>query len=686
MAATRGSAIMGRMQELANRREDLPATEAAPQSTGADAKSTPRAFPGFAKDALACALIEAVVDGIVIIDQQGVIACFNSSAERLFGYQADEVIGQNVSRLMPEPTAAQHDEYIRNYLRTGNPRIISAGREVQGRRKDGTQFPLHLSISEMHCGNERFFIGVIHDISSLQEAERALRAEKERAESANRFKTEFLANMSHEIRTPMNGILGMAGLLAETSLDADQRDFLEMIRSSAESLLAVINDILDVSKIEAGKLEIDSRPFDLSETMLEIQKLFDVRARQKGIRFTSRQAPGLPRQLIGDPLRLRQVLVNLLENAMKFTQAGRVDCSVSAKQVVGPLVTLQFDIVDTGIGIPLEQQQNVFDVFRQVHHRDSGDYGGSGLGLPISAKLVEMMGGRIWLHSDAGKGSSFSFTAVFQQQGLRESLPTTSAPVGKPSPAKPLKILLAEDNPVNRQLAERFLRGAGHTVTSVEDGAATVEQASAHRFDVVLMDVQMPKLDGFAATRAIREQERGSERRIPIVAMTAHAMLGDRDRCLEAGMDDYVSKPIKMKLLLECLQNVTQQPSPPPHANESDRVARDLANQLVQGDAELLSELIQTFLQETPQVLLDLKRAVLLQRWKGVAAAAHSIKGAASAFQAKACLQTAIQLEQACEEKAADRVQQLAVDLEQNICRLMETLRQAAPASSKASS
>ena len=589
-----GSAIMGRMQELANRQEDLPATEAAPRSAGTDLRPTPPIFPEIEQDALCQALIKTVVDGIVIIDQQGFIASFNPAAERLFGYAAEEVIGQNVSRLMPESEASQHDQHIRRYLATNEVQIIGSGREVLGRRKDGTEFPVHLSISEMRRGDHRLFIGVIHDISSLKEADRALRSEKERAESANQFKSEFLANMSHEIRTPMNGIIGMTGLLVDTCLDAEQR---RLPRTDSQfrrrRYWRLINDILDFSKIEAGKLEIDSRPFDLSATMFEIQKLFAVRARQKGIRFTSRQTPGTPRQLIGDPLRLRQVLVNLLENAMKFTRTGDVTCSVSMTHMADPLVTLQFDIVDTGIGIPLEQQQDVFDVFTQVRRRDGGDYGGSGLGLPISAKLVEMMGGRIWFRSDPGKGTAFSFTAVFQRRGKRDSLPATSAQVMTPSKNQPLKILLAEDDSVNRQLAERFLRGAGHTVTSVQDGAEAVEQVSADTFDVILMDVQMPNLDGFAATRVIREQERGSERRIPIVAMTAHAMLGDRDRCLEAGMDDYVSKPIKMKLLLESLQKVTQRPSLPAAGKEGD-----LAIQLVHGDTELLSDLIKTFLRD----------------------------------------------------------------------------------------
>ena len=262
-------------------------------------------------------------------------------------------------------------------------------------------------------------------------------------------------------------------------------------------------------------------------------------------------------------MRLRQVLVNLLGNAMKFTETGSVSYSVSVEQAKDPWTTLRFDVVDTGVGIPAEHQQSVFEVFTQLR-RDAGQHpGGTGLGLAISAKLVELMGGRIWFESVPGKGTTFSFTAMFQTpSGHRPPHLTAPRPEGA-SRQRPLKILLAEDNAINRHLAERFLQGAGHEVVSVHNGDEAVRRVFSEHFDVVLMDVQMPVLDGLAATQAIREREQATGRRVPIVAMTAHAMRGDRQRCLDSGMDDYVSKPIQLKSLLTCLTRVVQKAVPP---------------------------------------------------------------------------------------------------------------------------
>jgi CheY-like chemotaxis protein/HPt (histidine-containing phosphotransfer) domain-containing protein len=344
--------------------------------------------------------------------------------------------------------------------------------------------------------------------------------------------------------------------------------------------------------------------------------------------------------------------------------------------------TLRFDVADTGIGIPADQQQNVFEVFTQVRHAENHNYGGTGLGLAICAKLVQMMGGKIWFESEPGVGTTFSFTAVFQRQSVGDPSRASLSPREAAQRALPLKILLAEDNSVNRQLAERFLKGAGHTVTSVADGAEAVRQVFLDDFDVVLMDVQMPSLDGFAATRLIRERERETGRHVPIVAMTAHAMFGDRDRCLEAGMDDYVPKPIKMKALLECLAKVAQKHPSSARPAGSASPAEPLSStegllQLADGDAELLAEVIQAFLADAPQLLQDLRQAAAQGDPKQVASVAHTIKGVVSTFEATGCQQAAVRLERACEAGASEGVAELSALLEREIERLIETLRNA---------
>lgn len=634
------------------------------------------------KESLTRAMIDSAVDGIVIIDEQARIHTFNPAAERIFGFAAEEVLGQNVNLLMPEPDASQHDGYIQRYLHTGQSRIIGTGREVRGRRKDGTQFPMQLAVSELQSGGERRFLGIVHDITVLKDVEDALRHERDRAESASRFKTEFLANMSHEIRTPMNGILGMSDLLADTPLNVEQREFIEMIRSSTEALLDLINDILDVSKIEAGKMDLESRPFDLSTTLSDVCRVFSVRAKQKGLELESRLDPEVPTKLIGDPLRLRQILVNLLGNAMKFTETGSVTCLVTSESMTDQSVTLRVDVVDTGIGIPSDQQQNVFDVFTQVRRDEDHDYGGTGLGLAICAKLVRMMAGKIWFQSEPGTGTTFSFTAVLQRQ-LRSVLTSPAeSPRDSSQPMRPLRILLAEDNRVNRQLAERFLQGAGHTVTSVEDGAAAVRQVFLDNYDVVLMDVQMPVVDGFVATRMIREREQGTDQYVPIVAMTAHAMIGDRDRCLEAGMDDYISKPIKMKSLLACLDKVARKrrsttQSAEPAGLPAPPSGTELLATLADGDPDLLADLIQAFLADTPRLLQDLRQAVTGGNLREIAAVAHTMKGVVTNFEANRCYQAALQLERVCAEGASEQVQESSAQLEREVERLIETLRSA---------
>ena len=481
-----------------------------------------------------------------------------------------------------------------------------------------------------------------------------LEVARRRAEDATAAKGEFLANMSHEIRTPMNAILGMTQLLSRTPLTAEQRDMVTTASAATESLLALIDDILDFSKIEARRLELEAVAFDLRETVSDALRLMTPRAAEKGLHLASSIAADVPAAVVGDPGRLRQVLLNLVGNAIKFTERGEVVVGAALMASAPGEVRVHFTVRDTGIGVPSDKQWQIFGPFVQADGSTTRKYGGTGLGLTISAELVELMHGRIWIESAEGHGSTFHFSAVFAPADRG----AVAAPAPAPAPVasiRPLRILLAEDNLVNQKVVAGMLASGGHRVVAVDNGREAVEAVARQPFDVVLMDLQMPGMGGLEATAAIREAERGDGRRLPIVAMTAHAMTGDRERCLAAGMDGYVAKPIRIPDLVAALAQATGQRAAPPPAADAGVIVDDkaLLAQSFAGNAALLADVIDAFLADAPAAVAALRGALAAEDLPQAAQRAHKLKSTIGVFTTGPAFRAVVELEAAA--RAGDR-------------------------------
>jgi PAS domain S-box-containing protein len=752
------------------------------------------------------AILHTIADGIITFSESGIIEEFSANAERIFGYSSDEVIGQNISMLMPESGHWLHDDYLLQASK--DRRLTSREREITGRHKDSSTFPLELAISEMMLGGQRHFTCMVRDITRRKRSQQELIAAKYDAELASQAKSSFLANMSHEIRTPMNAIIGFSHLCLETRLTPVQRDYLEKVSISANSLLGIINDILDFSKIESGKLDMEKAPFHLDAVLRGVAAVVSIRAEEKNLEFLIDEEHGIPQFLVGDSLRLGQVLNNLANNAVKFTEAGEIAIQIRMERQI-PIpgetygqVELRFTVSDTGIGMTPEQIGKLFQSFSQADVSTTRKYGGTGLGLAISKRLVELMGGQIWVESTPGKGSLFTFSIPFvilpdeadsapdlselrvlviddndsarrlmlsylesygiaamsapdsleglaaiaradeagqpfscvaldwsmpgisalevarriKQElplrqrpkliflsghihteminvsgtaqlldavidkpvtppGLLDAIMTCTAGQCKwPAPSLPtethadlsgLHVLLVEDNKFNQQLAYTLLVRAGVEVEIAGDGLEALQALQRAKFDAVLMDMQMPNMDGLEATRQIRKNPALAD--LPVIAMTANVMMGDRESCLAAGMNDYISKPLHYQVMYVTLARWThrdvsaagQAAAEDQHMGDAPSVLDTDRAMARMGGAELYLSMLGQFIPSQGQAVQAIQDALAAADLETAERLAHTLKGVAASVGAASLAESASQLEQAINTGNASAYPQL---------------------------
>ena len=613
-------------------------------------------------------LLESVGEGIYGVGADGKTTFVNSAACKMLGYTEVEMMDQDMHSLIHHSYSdgSTHPrEECPMYAAISDGTTHKIDDEVLW-RKDGRSFPAEYTSTPIRKNDE--IVGAVvnfRDITERIENMQALVSARNDAERANQAKSEFLSNMSHEIRTPMNAIIGMSKLAFETDLNYKKQDFIEKTHYSAKLLLGILNDILDFSRIEAGKLEIERIDFRLRSVLDNLSGLIELNVVEQGLKLEIKVASDVPEVFRGDPLRLGQVLINLSNNAIKFTQQGRITISVKLDEKLNDKVGLHFCVSDTGIGITPEQQSRLFQSFSQAESSTSRHYGGSGLGLAICKNLTEMMGGKIWVESEAGKGSLFHFTVQLEEGNPDNILEKQTGTSRKIDHLSGVKILLVEDNEINQELAIELLSNRGLIITSVWNGKEALEILQTESFDGVLMDIQMPIMDGYSATREIRKQSQFKE--LPIIAMTANVMESDQKKAIAAGMNDHIGKPLDEYELLNTLAKwITPEkslqpslsPALPPSTEsgtvssfkELNRIDTDAGLGFFNNKPELYLKILTMFRDSNRNFIEDFLTRQQRGDSDGIARAAHSLKGTAATVGATTLQLAAAELEAVCEE------------------------------------
>jgi PAS domain S-box-containing protein len=598
-------------------------------------------------------LIESNIDALMTTDPAGIITDVNKQMEALTGCTRDELIGAPFKDCFTDPDRAEA-----GINRVLNEKSVT-DYELTARARDGKQTVVSYNATTFYDRN-RTLKGVFaaaRDVTERKRFEQELQLAKAAAESASRTKSDFLASMSHEIRTPMNAIMGIADLLAKTSLTPEQDKYVQIFRRSGDNLLNLINDILDLSKVEAAQLDLEQTGFSLSDHLEKVIEMVLPRAQEKKLVLDCKIAPGVCNDLVGDPTRLRQVLLNLLGNAIKFTETGQVSLIVEQDRDRAVPTALRFTVTDSGIGIADNKLATVFERFAQADSSTTRRFGGSGLGLTISKRLVELMGGRIWATSEIGKGSTFGFAVPF------EIWATANRPVGAPIgtdsdvPLQPLRILMAEDSPDNCTIALAYLEDTPYRIDIAETGLIACEMFKAGHYDLVLMDRQMPVMDGLTATRTLRAWEKTHGLpATPIIALTASALKGDRETCLAAGCTAYLTKPIKQDVLLQAIKDYSA--AAPASTQRGDGVDPRL-----QRSARRIAELIPAYLVSCQNNVVAMREAVDLADYATVTTLAHNMRGSGGGFGFQAITDFGAELEQASGNVDFERVRHHLTEL-----------------------
>jgi PAS domain S-box-containing protein len=599
-------------------------------------------------------LIESNIDALMTTDPAGIITDVNKQMEALTGCTRDELIGAPFKSYFTDPERAE----------AAIKRVLSEKRvtdyELTACARDGKQTVVSYNAATIY-DRSRTLQGVFaaaRDVTERKRVEAELQQAKAMAETASQTKSDFLASMSHEIRTPMNAIIGIADLLAKTSMSPEQNGYVQIFRRAGDNLLNLVNDILDLSKVEASQLELERTGFSLHDLLEKVKEMVAVRAHEKGLALVCEIAPDAPSDLVGDPTRLRQVLLNLVGNAIKFTESGEVALRVAPDAGATAPAALRFTISDTGIGIPGEKLGAVFERFTQADSSTTRRYGGTGLGLTISKRLVELMGGCIRVESGVGKGSIFSFTVpleIWAGPTRRASAPVGAGPE-LPLPA--LNILLVEDSPDNRTITVAYLQDTPYRVEIAENGAVAYAKFIAGHYDLVLMDRQMPIMDGMTATRAIREWEKANQRTpTPIIALTASALKGDLEKFMAAGCSAYLTKPLKQEVLLRAIREHSIFALPPP----KEESGRDVTI-LVRANPKL-ADLIPGFLQNRRRDVVALLEALDRDDFATAESLGHGMKGAGGSWGFEGITDIGAALEQAARSVDSDALRKRVDEL-----------------------